>query len=336
MRWLPAIILASLSANICHGQAWQIDIQTAGGGPYDNNNPVTSTFDPDDAGPIGGTWNAYEVKQITTDYFDPNSQGAEDPPTLFGLKDSQGSVTNVDFDIVGKVEGYNTVINDDDNPIGGFKAAVGDHLFFAQGGADTNLGFVFSDLIAGNYAVTVYSNPHYHVPTRGFTAKVGSVSIDIVPGDFVNGLASAESITATIPNIAVSAAGQLVGELRFLAGHGDPSVSALRLQRLSSASTGDYNGNGIVDAADYTVWRDTSGHTGLGLAADGDGNQVINLGDYGVWKSHFGQPAGSGSISVVPEPGWGVVAALNLVAGLAFRCRPRTVAARARNSASTR
>ena len=34
---------------------------------------------------------------------------------------------------------------------------------------------------------------------------------------------------------------------------------------------GDFNGDGIVDAADYTVWRDSFGMTGAGLAADGAG-----------------------------------------------------------------
>jgi hypothetical protein len=42
---------------------------------------------------------------------------------------------------------------------------------------------------------------------------------------------------------------------------------------------GDYNGNGIVDAADYTVWRDSLGQTGTGLAADGDGNGVVDQAD---------------------------------------------------------
>ena len=35
--------------------------------------------------------------------------------------------------------------------------------------------------------------------------------------------------------------------------------------------SGDYNGNGIVDADDYTVWRDTFGQIGSGLDADGTG-----------------------------------------------------------------
>jgi hypothetical protein len=55
---------------------------------------------------------------------------------------------------------------------------------------------------------------------------------------------------------------------------------------------GDYNGDGIVDAADYTVWRGTFGATAAsGLAADGSGNGMVDQADYDVWKMHFGQTA---------------------------------------------
>jgi len=69
---------------------------------------------------------------------------------------------------------------------------------------------------------------------------------------------------------------------------------------------GDYNGNGIVDAGDYTVWRNSLGRTGVGLAADGNGNNQIDAGDFGVWEANFGATAGSGSganaNAAVPEP----------------------------------
>jgi autotransporter-associated beta strand protein len=81
---------------------------------------------------------------------------------------------------------------------------------------------------------------------------------------------------------------------------------------LSVALAGDYNGNGVVDTADYTVWRDSLGQMGTGLAADGDASGTIDAGDYNVWKLHFGAVspgigAGSGagatgSASAVPEP----------------------------------
>jgi hypothetical protein len=75
-------------------------------------------------------------------------------------------------------------------------------------------------------------------------------------------------------------------------------------------ASGDYSGNGIVDAADYTLWRNTLGST-TNLTADGNGNHMIDPGDYDVWKTNFGKTspgAGAESASAVPEP-----AALSLV-----------------------
>ncbi|MCA9188726.1 MAG: dockerin type I repeat-containing protein, partial [Planctomycetales bacterium] len=44
---------------------------------------------------------------------------------------------------------------------------------------------------------------------------------------------------------------------------------------------GDYNGNGIVDAADYTVWKDTFGSSD-DLIADGNGNGIVDAADYTI------------------------------------------------------
>jgi hypothetical protein len=71
---------------------------------------------------------------------------------------------------------------------------------------------------------------------------------------------------------------------------------------------GDYNGNGVVDAADYTVWRDALGqNVTAGSGADGSGNGVVDQADYNTWKANFGMMLGSGggslsSTSMVPEP----------------------------------
>lgn len=69
---------------------------------------------------------------------------------------------------------------------------------------------------------------------------------------------------------------------------------------------GDYNLNGVVDAADFDIWRSTLNQTGVGLAADGDGDHAITSADFNVWRSHFGQQAAGGSgfglSAEVPEP----------------------------------
>ena len=71
---------------------------------------------------------------------------------------------------------------------------------------------------------------------------------------------------------------------------------------------GDYNHNGYVDAADYTVWRDTLGST-TDLRANGDdtgeSQGLIDQADYDFWKMSFAQSTGGGteiSPTSVPEP----------------------------------
>jgi concanavalin A-like lectin/glucanase superfamily protein len=78
---------------------------------------------------------------------------------------------------------------------------------------------------------------------------------------------------------------------------------ACTIEALCGGAAGDYNGSGIVDAADYTVWRDSLGST-TNLAADGNQNGSIDSGDYDVWKANYGNHSGSGASAnaAVPEP----------------------------------
>jgi hypothetical protein len=67
---------------------------------------------------------------------------------------------------------------------------------------------------------------------------------------------------------------------------------------------GDFNDDGVVDAADYTVWRDNRGApTDIALNGNGDGVPGVSLSDYEVWRSNFGATSGSLQASAsVPEP----------------------------------
>ena len=79
---------------------------------------------------------------------------------------------------------------------------------------------------------------------------------------------------------------------------------------LSTTSTpvvvhGDYNGNGTVDAADYTVWRDHLGQTFTLPGRDPTNSNAINQQDYTYWTSRFGATSGgAGALGAgaVPEP----------------------------------
>jgi hypothetical protein len=48
---------------------------------------------------------------------------------------------------------------------------------------------------------------------------------------------------------------------------------------------GDYNGNGVVDGADYVLWR-----KGGPLANEVDDRSVVNEADYTAWRARFGTP----------------------------------------------
>jgi hypothetical protein len=70
---------------------------------------------------------------------------------------------------------------------------------------------------------------------------------------------------------------------------------------------GDYNDDGIVDAVDYTVWRNNLGdETEANINNNGDGMNGVDLADFDWWKQHYGDMAelGAGGLtsSVVPEP----------------------------------
>jgi virginiamycin B lyase len=94
------------------------------------------------------------------------------------------------------------------------------------------------------------------------------------------------------------------------------------IRQLPDILLGDYNNSGVVDAADYIVWRDTLDQSGAELAADGNANGQIDSGDYDVWRAHFGQTSGPGAFSSagasIPEPAT-VLLTLMIVCALNLR-----------------
>ncbi|MEX2092948.1 MAG: hypothetical protein WD971_09745, partial [Pirellulales bacterium] len=117
-----------------------------------------------------------------------------------------------------------------------------------------------------------------------------------------------EDGTTTFDNLTPFALGQILQsggdlDLNFeflLAGEG-----ALREGMVVYILAGDYNGDDVVDAADYTAWRDNLNSTNT-LPNDMTPGSVT-MDDYTVWKNNFGAVlpgAGGGSgLASVPEPG---------------------------------
>jgi hypothetical protein len=82
---------------------------------------------------------------------------------------------------------------------------------------------------------------------------------------------------------------------------------------------GDYNDNGIVDAADYVLWRN-----GGPLENEVEDPGTPSAADYNAWRARFGNGSGGGAAlsasAAVPEPAT-LVCLLIAVAGL-LPCRP--------------
>ncbi len=90
----------------------------------------------------------------------------------------------------------------------------------------------------------------------------------------------------------------------------------------SSAIAGDFTGNGLVDAGDYTVWRDNLGRPETALAAgSGNGSGTVDQADYNLWVSNFDPAAAASTATAAPEPGTLTGIAIALLAGIAVKRR---------------
>jgi T5SS/PEP-CTERM-associated repeat protein len=137
----------------------------------------------------------------------------------------------------------------------------------------------------------------------GFVPKVGD-SFQIVT--------AAGGITGSL---ALASAPALPGGLQW-----DLDVNPTTVV-LNVLSSGDYNGDGAVDAADYLLWRNTLGQAGPALPADGDGSGVVDAADYDIWRNRFGNVVGGGmgAALAVPEPRASVLITFAMTVSLLYR-----------------
>ena len=100
------------------------------------------------------------------------------------------------------------------------------------------------------------------------------------------------------------------------------NVSLTVLDISPQGLNGDYNDDGIVDLADYTVWRNHLGAPAGSLVNDPH-STAIGTDQYNTWKANYGLslPSSGLEYGVVPEP-QSVLLAIGLISlGLAYRGR---------------
>lgn len=171
-------------------------------------------------------------------------------------------------------------------------------------------GLDFEQTAAGTWNVELSGtgiNDYDRMTLTGLAQVDGTLNLSLI-GGYVPTLAdplltilSASSVSGTfdVVNQPPTMPPTLMFDVIYNAGNIQLDVVALL--------AGDYNRNGVVDAADYPMWRDTLGTAVTAFSgADGDGDGMIDDDDYGVWKANFGNVAGSGSAVgqsvAVPEP----------------------------------
>ncbi len=136
--------------------------------------------------------------------------------------------------------------------------------------------------------------PNYTIPSNFFSTSADTINFG--PGASIRTFASIP--TDGEMSLNYTSAGVLTtarNSPRNYANQGD------------TLTPGDYNGNRVVDAADYALWRDTVSQTPpAGTGADGSANGTIDTADFDFWKARFGNAApgsAAGAVSTaVPEP----------------------------------
>src|SRR5262245_44482890 len=79
---------------------------------------------------------------------------------------------------------------------------------------------------------------------------------------------------------------------------------------------GDYDRNGTVEVADYSTWISTFGASVAtpGDGADGNGDGIVNAADYAVWRDNAPSGSAASLNSSVPEPATVFLLAMGVLA----------------------
>jgi hypothetical protein len=214
-------------------------------------------------------------------------------PQLMGLSTNTiggtGSILTgapISFDF----EGVNLIYGDGEDSVDNNYAAI-----FVTVGTDTGSGAPLTPiLVPALIADYVESSPGVWTPESDY----GDVTANYFLGT-----------TNTISGTA--------GSGRFFAMFNTYFADANFVATFNMESTeldGDFNGDLVVDAADYTVWRDNLGG-------------LYGPDDYELWKGNFGVTAGGGGIAIagaaVPEPAAAGLSLIAMIGALAVRSRRR-------------
>ena len=250
-----------------------------------------------------------EVEQgVTLALNDPHSV----PPGYILTVD--GTLTTPQLEVEGLLQGTGEVVSTMSNS--GIVSPGGDAAGnLTISGEVTMLG-------SGKLAIELFGKGAGQFDTLdvgGPATLSGALSVDVfdigqggtytpAPGDVFEILTAAGGVAGTFD---LDLRTKLDGGLDLEVQYSSDSVALL----VTSALAGDYNNDGSVDAADYTLWRDNLGAAAGTLPNDTDGGPIGSA-QYATWKTNFGASlplSTSQPFAAVPEPGSALLWAIALV-----------------------
>jgi len=137
------------------------------------------------------------------------------------------------------------------------------------------------------------------------TADDGYIDLDFGINETIGGLILGGVAQITAGTYGAVGSGAMFENNEYFAGSG-------LLNLVPAGLAGDYNNNGVVDAADYVLWRSNPGAHGGDPAG------------YNTWRNNFGAHSGAGaglSAAAVPEPAGFALAGIVLALFAAVRRR---------------
>lgn len=168
------------------------------------------------------------------------------------------------------------------------------------GGDYTQLDFATLEIELGGTSNADPDSPQYdQLQVAGDVALDGTLDLSFVEG-FVGSIGQTFDIVTG--NSIAGAFDTIIAPQGM-----DVSISYLssivRVELISAGLPGDFNDDGVVDAADYTVWRDNLGaNDESALSGNGNGSNGVDQADYQLWAYNLGTTSpGSGS-ATIPEP----------------------------------
>lgn len=226
----------------------------------------------------------------------PNRVAFSDPINLFAGSSTPSNITFIDVERTFTLTGSNTGNNT-------LRPIIADSATNVVNVAKTGSGKWILDAVNTYTGDTSVESGTLSI-TKSYLSDTADVMIDsgaifdlsFVGSDTIGALFldGASQPLGTYGSLASSA----TFKSSYFTGIGILNVTELVL----TAIPGDYNNDGIVNAADYTVYRDNVGQPGGTLVNDPAGG-VVGAAQYTQWANNYGATEPPASLSVsVPEP----------------------------------